>query len=141
YAATRNRLRDVVMQNQLNNLVVLTGDQHNNWVIDLKEDFNRPDSATWGTEFVGTSITSGGNGSELSEAGRLALAENPHVKFFNNRRGYVRCTVTEQEWRTDFRVLPSITRKVLPAPIVTRASFVVENGKPGAVETEATSSV
>ena len=43
------------------NPVALTGDIHNNRVFDLKEDFSEPSSRTVGTEFVGTSISSGGD--------------------------------------------------------------------------------
>ncbi len=56
------------------------------------------------------------------------MAENPHVKFYNNQRGYVRCHVTPDAWQTDYRVLPYV--KEPGAPISTRAYFVVEDGKP-----------
>lgn len=131
YAASRNRLFNVIEKNNISNLVVLTGDQHSNWVNDLKKDFNDVDSSTIATEFVGTSITSGGNGVDLGKKGKIALDENPHVNFFNSQRGYVRCTLTQQKWRTDFRIIPYVDKA--GAPIKTRASFVVENGKAGAV--------
>ena len=57
------------------------------------------------------------------------VAENPHIKFFNGQRGYVRCTLTPEQWRADYRVLPFV--KQPGAPIYTRASFVVEAGNPG----------
>ena len=46
---------------------------------------------TLGTEFVGTSITSGGDGADSQKAVEAYLPENPHVHFYNNQRGYVRC--------------------------------------------------
>ena len=49
------------------------------------------------TEFVGTSITSGGNGSLGTKKAETVMAENPCVKFFNAQRGYVRCTVTPDD--------------------------------------------
>ena len=82
-----------------------------------------------GTEFVGTSITSGGNGADQRADTPRLLAENPHIKFFNDLRGYVRCRVTESEWRADYRVVPFVSRK--GAAISTRASFVVQDGTPG----------
>jgi alkaline phosphatase D len=57
----------------------------------------------------------------------MILSENPHIKFFNNYRGYVRCTVTPENWTTDYRVVPYVIRH--DAPITTRATFIVENGK------------
>jgi alkaline phosphatase D len=58
------------------------------------------------------------------------MAENPHIKFFNAQRGYVRCDVTPQRWQTDFRIVAAVTKP--NEPVSTRASFVVENGKLGA---------
>jgi alkaline phosphatase D len=56
------------------------------------------------------------------------LAENPHIKFFNGQRGYVRCRLTQDAWQADYRVLPYV--KEPGASIVTRASLVVEDGNP-----------
>jgi alkaline phosphatase D len=98
-------------------------------VCDLKRDFSNPSSAIVGTELAGTSITSGGDGDDSSRSDVLAL--NPHIKFFNNRRGYVRCTLTPSTLTSDLRTLPYVSRP--DAPIETRASFVVEDGRPGAV--------
>ena len=55
-------------------------------------------------------------------------AANPHLRMTTSLRGYVTCTVTPEEWRTDFRVVPYITRANAPVP--THASYVVENGNP-----------
>ena len=111
------------------NPVVLTGDVHVNYAAELKQNFDDPASPTTGVEFIGTSITSGGNGSDTTTGGQTVLQENPHFKFFNAQRGYVRCTVTDQLWRSDYRVLPYVTSP--GAPVSTRASFVTEAGRPG----------
>jgi alkaline phosphatase D len=111
---------------------VLTGDIHTNWVADLKADYDNPESATVGTEFVGTSITSGGDGMDMRPDVEQRMPENPHIRFFNAQRGYVRCYVTRQLWQTDFRVVAAVTRP--NEPINTRATFVVESGKPGATQ-------
>ena len=50
------------------------------------------------------------------------------VKYFNNERGYVRCELTPQQWRTDYRTVPFVTKP--GAPLNTRASFVIESGRP-----------
>lgn len=131
YEVGRRRLLQFLADKRVSNPVVLTGDIHTNWVNDLKVDFDQPDSPTVATEFVGTSITSGGDGAEKRQDTDGVLAENPFVKFYNAERGYVRCELTPDEWRTDFRVIPYVSRP--GAPCSTRASFVVENGRPGAV--------
>jgi alkaline phosphatase D len=109
---------------------VLTGDWHANWLCDLKKNFDDPDSPTVSTEFVGTSITSTDVLGAQPAYGRVVLQENPHIRFFNNERGYVRCRLTQDEWRTDYRVVPYVKRP--GAPIYTRASFVIEDGNPEA---------
>lgn len=131
YAAPRQRLLEFIRDRKPANPIVLTGDIHSNWVNDLKPEFYREDSPVVATEFVGTSITSGGDGSDVRPTTASVLSENPHIKFFNGQRGYVRCSVTPQRWQTDFRVVGTVSKP--DAPISTRASFVVENGKPGAV--------
>src|SRR5207237_7362998 len=110
------------------NPVVLTGDIHSNWVADVKLDFDNASSTTVATELVGTSISSGGDGDDATRAD--ALMVNPHFKYYNNRRGYVLCTVTRSALRSDYRTLPYVSRR--DAPIRTQASFVVESGRPGA---------
>ena len=82
------------------------------------------------TEFVGTSISSSGDGSETQKNTPEMLQENPFVKFFNAERGYVSCELTPQQWTSFYRTVPFVTKP--GAPLVTRQAFVVEAGKPGA---------
>ena len=110
---------------------MITGDIHSNWVADLKLDFDRPESPVVAAEFIGTSISSGGDGADTNEFVQRMLAENPHLKFFNGQRGYVRCEVTPRQWRSDYQVVEYISQP--GAPLKTRAPFVVENGRLGAV--------
>jgi alkaline phosphatase D len=127
YAANRDRV--VAGFRHTRNAVVLTGDVHAAWGADIKERWDDPTSRTIGTELVSTSITSGGDGSEERPETPAILAENPHVKFFNNRRGYVRTRFTAREVRADFRALDHVQRP--GAPVTTKASFVVEDRNPG----------
>ncbi|HEX6686724.1 MAG TPA: alkaline phosphatase D family protein [Candidatus Limnocylindrales bacterium] len=113
------------------NLVVVTGDRHSNYFMDLKADYDIPESPVVGSEIVGTSIASNRDGADMLPVGLDYLRANPHMKFCNFQRGYSRVTVTPQELRADFRVMPYIS--VPGAPIATRASFVIEDGWPGGV--------
>ncbi|TWD80890.1 alkaline phosphatase D [Kribbella amoyensis] len=128
YVAERNKVLEAAQDEGVRNLVVITGDRHQNYALELKRDFADPDSATVGTEFVGTSVTSGGDGSDSTAQGEQFLAANPHLKFFNSQRGYVRVTVDRDKWRSDFRVLPYVSKP--DAPISTRATYVVEDRHP-----------
>ncbi len=132
YVADRDRVLAAAQDRGVRNLVVITGDRHQNYAWDLKRDFTNPDSPTVASEFVGTSITSGADGADMNDDGRKFLAANPHMKFFNAQRGYVRVNVNRERWQSDFRVLPYVTTP--GAPISTRASFVVEDRRPGVQE-------
>ena len=130
YEVGRRRLMKSFDQREISNPVVLTGDIHTNWVNDLKIDYDDPNAATVATEFVGTSISSGGDGAEKRKDTDGVLAENPFVKFYNAERGYVRCELTPDQWQTDFRVVPVVTKP--ESHCLTRASFIVESGQAGA---------
>lgn len=130
YAAERKRLLEALRDRRIANPVVLTGDIHSNWVNDLKPEFYREDSPVVATEFVGTSITSGGDGSDVRPTTAQVLSENPHIRFFNGQRGYVRCTLSQDRWQSDYRVVEKVTAP--DSAVSTRASFVVENGRAGA---------
>ena len=130
YVAARHRLLGFMRERKPSNPVVLTGDIHSNWVCDVKAEFDDPRSETIATEFVGTSISSGGDGTTNRAEADRRLAANPHVKFFSAQRGYVRCILLPERWQSDYRVVEAVTRR--DAPITTRASFIVENGRAGA---------
>ncbi|MBL9214896.1 MAG: alkaline phosphatase D family protein [Opitutaceae bacterium] len=124
----RRRLLRHLQEHQVANPVVLTGDVHQNWANELPLDPDKPGSPSVGTEFVGTSISSSGDGEATPARTNDLYAENPFVKFFNTERGYVRCEVTPKDWRSDYRTVPYVSRR--NAPLQTRASFVVESGRP-----------
>lgn len=133
YVAARQRLLAFLRQRQLANLVVLTGDIHAGFVHDIKADFANPDSDTLGTEFVGMSVTSDFPAVFLP-AVQQAVAENPHTHFFDGaHHGYVRCTLDQQQWQADYRVVPTVDGQVVvpEAPASTLASFLVRAGQPG----------
>jgi len=130
YVYERNALMQFIDERKVSNCVVLTGDNHSNWVTDLRVDDLKPKTPIVATEFVGTSISSSGNGGEHRERQSELMAENANVRFYNAERGYVRCTLTPELWQADFRTVSQIEKP--GAPIKTRASYVVEAGAPGA---------
>ena len=130
YETARRRIVSSLESSRVRNPVVITGDIHSNWVCDLKVDYKQEAAPAVATELIGTSISSGGDGSDMPANAAASLAENPHVKFYNSQRGYVRCEITSKSLTADFRVVEKVS--VPDSPISTRASFVIENGKPGA---------
>ncbi|WP_233493975.1 alkaline phosphatase D family protein [Desertihabitans brevis] len=129
YAAARQRLFDQLHRRGVENFVMVTGDAHRSVAADLKLDFSDPSSPTVGTEFLGTSITSGGNGSDQDDLGRVWLAENPHMKFHNKQRGYQVVRLDQDTLECEYRVCDSVT--VPGAPVRTRSVVTVESGRAG----------
>jgi len=128
YEFERRRVLRELRDRKIANPVVITGDIHSNWANELSPDPDRPEAPSVATEFVGTSITSGGDGADTPAGTDQLYAENPGVKYFNQERGYVRCEVTPKNWKSDYRTVPYVSR--LGAPVTTRATFVVESGRP-----------
>ncbi|MFC6768208.1 alkaline phosphatase D family protein [Natrinema soli] len=128
YRADRERLLDVMAADPELNPVVITGDVHRNYAYNLKADFSDPDSETVGTEYAGTSITSGGDGSGITQYG--PSHSEPWQRFFNDNRGYVRCTITTEQWQTDYRVVSTVEEPEASASTI--ASFTTDAGDPGA---------
>ncbi|MFD6691038.1 alkaline phosphatase D family protein [Streptomyces bacillaris] len=128
YPASRERILGGAHRRGVRNLVSLGGDLHRSVASDLKLNFSDPDSPTVGTEFVGTSVSSGMDGVDHDPRGLTLLAENPHIRYHNSQRGYVRCTVTEREWTTDYRVADRVTTP--GGTVTTRARLVVQDGRP-----------
>lgn len=137
------RLVKKAFEEDANNPVVVTGDFHSNWandIISATEDSSEP----VGAEFVGTSISSNGNGSELDDfngdeegtLGRHVIQENENVKYNCNLRGYTRCTLTQEKWVTEYQVLDYVDERGAPAR--TDATFEVTAGEPGLQSKKAT---
>ena len=111
------------------NPIVLSGDVHVHYGADLKLDFTDPASRAIGVEFTNSSITSGGDGSEVSAVWESLRKQNPHVTFHSNTRGYVACTATPAAMRADFKVVDRVT--VPDQPLRIAGAMVVEAGRPG----------
>ena len=79
---------------------------------------------------MGTSITSGGDPATPTTTFGGDPA-NPHITFRNNNRGYVLCELDRHRWTSHYRTVPTVLQRDVPAS--TLASFVVEDGRPGAV--------
>ena len=109
----------------LGNVIVLTGDEHQNFAGELR-DKGREGKAL-AVEFVATSISSGGNGSDSRVGTDILKTFNPQLDFENDQRGYVVCEVGRDTWRTDYRVLDYVNQR--GAPVKTRTSLVVERGQ------------
>ena len=126
YTASRRRITRGWMDADVRNPVVLTGDVHAHWASELTLDYADPDAPSVGTELVCSSITSGGDGLDEPTGTHPWFAQNPHLRFWNNLRGYVRTTITPQQMDVDFRCVPLVTEP--DADAFTRRSYAIVDG-------------
>jgi alkaline phosphatase D len=133
YVASRDRITRGWVDAGVRNPVVLTGDVHAHWASDLKLDYDDPTSRTVGSELVCSSITTGGDGADSASGTHPWLRWNPHLRFQNNLRGYVNTTITRESLEADFRCVGKVQSK--DAEVFTRASFTIEDRKPGLNQT------
>jgi alkaline phosphatase D len=127
YRASRARIQQGWVDRAVRNPVVLTGDVHTAWANDLKANYANPNSATIGTELICTSITSRGDGSATTTI--PTAANNPHLRFYSDRRGYVRTRITRTQFRADYRGVDYVSKR--GAEVRTLKSFVILDGRPG----------
>jgi alkaline phosphatase/alkaline phosphatase D len=129
YRASRDRVMAGAKAADIDNWMVLTGDVHVGYAFDLKDDFDDPQSKTLGTELTCTSVASGGNGSKKPDNWDTYMKANPHIKYYDGRRGYVRVELGRENAQADFRTVSAINTP--EGTISTSASFVTEVGSPG----------
>ncbi len=108
----------------LDNVVVLTGDEHQNFAGDLNDG-----DRIVASEFVATSISSGGDGADRRFGSDQFMALNPEVKFVNDQRGYLTCDVTRDAWKTNYMVVDKVSSR--DSILTTRATAEVAHGTPG----------
>jgi alkaline phosphatase D len=127
YAASRDRITQGWIDRQVRNPLVLTGDIHNSWACNLRKNYFDHSSPYVGAELVGTSISSSG-----SAPSSTLLANNPHLTFVSNDRGYVRVRFTPSLATAEFVKVSNVTQAdVTKAVASVVRTYAIEDGVPG----------
>ena len=124
YEASRNRLFDFLESERIGNLVVLTGDVHQSWGMDVPRNplaGYDPDTGagSYGVDFVTTAVSSPSSklrrlGSEEAIAAEVTeeLAHNPHKKFGEAfHRGYCVLDLKPDRIQNDWYFVPTVEEK------------------------------
>lgn len=130
YVAERTDVINAFEDTGISNPLVLSGDAHRNWAFDLKHDFADDSSATVGSEFLCTSVSSSGDTIVGGETQFGGTPDNPYQVFMNGQRGYIHVDLNADICQANYRVSETVTRP--DAPLETIAAFAVEDGVPGA---------
>ncbi|KAJ3147701.1 hypothetical protein HDU86_007876 [Geranomyces michiganensis] len=113
YPANRKRVMDHITNNQIQNVVMLTGDIHTGMAWDVPYSSNKyTRSSGKGSalvEFVGASVTSEGMSFLQSSGLYVAL---PHLKYANGRKhGYMLVSIDKQKVNTEWHVMKTIAAR------------------------------
>jgi alkaline phosphatase D len=128
YANERADLMRFLQDRRVPNPVVLTGDIHSNWANELRVDDRKPEQPLVATEFVATSLSSGGNGPKQLRHLDELMSANPCVKYHDQQRGYIRCSLTPNTWTSDYMIVDDVLKP--GGKTTAEATMVVEAGNP-----------
>ncbi|WP_207539331.1 alkaline phosphatase D family protein [Sabulicella rubraurantiaca] len=125
YPAARERLLSMLRGRDC---AVLTGDVHRAWAGDVTLE---PGEAPVAAEFVATSISSEGDGSDMQRGAAEILSRTPWLRFHSNHRGYTRHEARGDALEARFMAVPFVSRP--GAPLLEAGRFVTLPGRPGVV--------
>jgi alkaline phosphatase D len=117
YPATRQRLLEAITTSEVPNPVVVTGDWHASFVLDVAAE---PGGPTVMPEFLASSIST-----VLFDTDYRP--NNPHVRYFVAEHGYAVVTVTPDDLRCDFRYITDVWDP--DSPIGRTDSWVLAEGE------------
>ncbi len=112
YQGDRNRVINHVMSNNIENVVVLTGDIHTSWGNDIPIPGGNYNANTGAgsafVEFVTTSITSASSPFPVSQS--IIQQFNPHVRYANlNEKGYTILDIDNDKTQADWVFVSTIS--------------------------------
>jgi alkaline phosphatase D len=113
YNAERKKLYDFVLDSDIDNMVVLTGDIHTSWANDLPYDIFNYNASTGegsvGVEFVTTAVTSTSSPIPLPPVYDLIRNVLPYIKYVDlSRKGYTLLDLNDDRAQADFYTVATI---------------------------------
>ena len=135
YPAERRALFELLADEDLGNVVVLSGDLHSSWAAELTLD-PAADRPPVGVEFVTPSVTSRAFAEQVTPSvpgsraalRRLVAGQNPHVRFFDlEHHGYLVVDVAAESLGVEFWHVDTVGRRVPGERLA--AEWVVRDGE------------
>lgn len=135
YPASRARVIRHLRDNYINNTIILTGDIHSSWAMDITDNPYDPNQynpqtgqGSVAVEFVAPAVTSPAleNEVEADQTALFLIATNPHMRYVDLfHRGYVLLDIdherTQAEWHhAETIVEPGNVNQVLAAAFMTQ---------------------
>jgi alkaline phosphatase D len=134
YPAARGRVLDLLEQDRLSNVAILTGDIHSSWALDVpRSPLNgytaRTGAGSLAVELVTPAVSSPPffASREMREATAVVQLFAPHLKFLEGEsRGYVLLDVTKERLQSEWYHVPGVDAR--SAQESRAAAFVCERG-------------
>ncbi len=109
YTKSRQRILDKISQVRPSNPIAFGGNIHANYAGVINTVALDNNSTPLMSEFVCTSITSGGGGEDRYRDTINQFAENPFARYFDNRkRGYLLCHANKERLQVTLRAVDNI---------------------------------
>ncbi len=135
YPGDQRKVASIIRDNQVSNVVFLTGDTHASWAFEVTLDprGSYMQEGGFAVEFGATSVNSA-NADEQNPVDSVIVAEkrvldpkiNPHLKYSNMRdHGYCLVTVTAEELKADFIYVKTVRKP--SREVFIAQSFLVES--------------
>ena len=121
YPASRERVLNHLQEKSIDNTIILTGDIHSSWAMDITS--NPYDATTYdaqtgqgsvAVEFVTPAVTSPAleDETQADQTSLFLMATNPHMKYVDLfHRGYVLLDITHERTQAEWYHAESITQK------------------------------
>lgn len=107
YPAERSQILNHVFTNGIQNFVVLTGDIHTSWAMEIPIGASRV-----GIEFVTPSVTSPGMDLGAGVGASVIMAANSHIKWVNlDKKGYMIVDVNQNRVQSDWFFVNTIDQE------------------------------
>jgi len=121
YPASRKRVMNHLQEKNIDNTIILTGDIHSSWAMDITDnpyDATAYDPQTGqgsvAVEFVTPAVTSPAleNEVQADQTSLFLMATNPHMKYVDLfHRGYVLLDITHERTQAEWYHAETITQK------------------------------
>lgn len=122
YPAERSQILNHVFSNSIQNFVVLTGDIHTAWAMEIPIGASKA-----GIEFVTPSVTSPGMDLGAGVGASVVMAANSHIKWVNlDKKGYMIVDVNQNRVQSDWYFVNTIDSEDPSA--VWAKSYYANNG-------------
>jgi len=121
YPAEKKKIAGIIKDNNLQNIIFLTGDTHSSWAFEVVADPLRkstpPSYQPLAVEFGTTSVSSSNSNESMPDdtvkmREQIYLKSNPHLKFVNQRdHGYLILTLSGNSARADWYFVGTILKR------------------------------